>query len=66
MNVSFLGESTFQDKLRTYWARWQRQMKHYPDRLMWWERYFKRMIRLLFIQEGSERRRDHLFMENVY
>ena len=38
MNVSFLGESTFQNKLRTYWAKWQRQMNYYPDTLTWWER----------------------------
>ena len=66
MNTSFLYESTFQDKLRSQWTKWQRQIKHYPNRLAWWERHAKRMIRILFIQEGAERRREHTAMENFY
>ena len=49
-----------------HWAKWQQQMKHNPDRITWCKRYVKRMIRLLFIQEGSERRRDRSTMENFY
>jgi hypothetical protein len=64
MNTSFVYESTFQDKLRSQWAKWQRQMKHYSNTLAWWERYVKRMIRILFIQEGAERRREHIAKEN--
>ena len=37
-----------------------------PKTLAWWERYAKRMIRILFIQEGAERRREHITMENYY
>jgi hypothetical protein len=44
MNVSLLAESTFQDRLRTQWVKWQQHIKYYPDRLTWWDRYVKRMI----------------------
>jgi len=41
-------------------------MKHYPNRVLWWDRYVKRMIRLTFHREGAERRRDRIAMENFY
>ena len=41
-------------------------MKYYPNRVMWWCRYAKRMIRKLFSREGADRRRDRIETENFY
>jgi hypothetical protein len=54
MNVSHLEESTFRDKFRTHWGNWQQHINYYPDKQTWWERYAKRMTRLLFLEEVAE------------
>jgi len=41
-------------------------MKYYPNRVMWWCRYVKRMIRQPFRREGADRRCDRMEMENFY
>jgi len=40
--------------------------RNYPDWTTWWGRYTKKKIRLLCSQEGAERRRDFMRMENFY
>jgi len=66
MNVFYLEESTFQGNFPTQWEKWQQPKKYYPDRITWWESYFKRIIRRLLMQEGAEHRRDRTNMENFY
>ena len=66
MSVSLLNETAFIHSMQEEWERWQNHMKHYPNRVLWWDRYVKRMIQLTFQREGAERRRDRTAMENFY
>jgi hypothetical protein len=66
MNTILLQETPFQEKLRHQWERWAQQRKHYPDTVIWWERFVKRKIRHLFLSEGTERRWEETTMENFY
>jgi hypothetical protein len=66
MNVSYLHDKTFRDDLTTRWAQWQQHKKFYPNCVLWWGRYVKRMVRQLFTSEGTNRRRDRKTLENFY
>jgi hypothetical protein len=44
----------------------KKKKKHYPTSVMWWNRLIKRRIKLQFITEGAERRRDRKQMESFY
>jgi hypothetical protein len=66
MNVSFLRETNFRSIIQTQWAKWKTHKKYYPNGVMWWGRYIKRIIRHLLINKGTERRRDRLAMETFY
>jgi hypothetical protein len=63
-NASILSEEDFKRRLQQKWAVWRQQRKFYPDWPMWWGRYTKKQIRIFCIQEGSERRRDFVRMQN--
>ena len=65
MNVSYLRELHFQQRLQKAWETWRRHIKYYPNRALWWYRYVKRIILLFFSQEGADRRRDRAEMENI-
>jgi len=41
-------------------------MKYYPNGVMWWCRYVKRMIRQLLGRERADHRRERIEMENFY
>jgi hypothetical protein len=45
---------------------WKKNAHYYPTRVMWWCRFVKRRIRLLFSRAGVERRRERENMENFY
>jgi hypothetical protein len=64
MNKNILQEKTFQETFKTKWEKWNK--KHYPTSVMWWSRYVKKQIKLTFMAEGAERRRDRCQMENFY
>ena len=49
MNVSLLQDSTFMGVVETQWARWQQHKRFYPNTVMWWGRYAKRIMRQIFI-----------------
>jgi len=66
MNISLLQDATFMSVVTTQWTRWQQQKGFYPNTVMWWGRYAKRMMRKIFIQEGTSRRRDRQTLENFY
>jgi hypothetical protein len=66
MNASLLHETDFLHRLRVEWELWKTHEKYHPNRILWWDRYAKGMIRLTFQREGSERRRDHANMEHFY
>jgi hypothetical protein len=44
----------------------KKNKKHFPTSVMWWSRYVKRRIKITFIAEGAERRRDRQQLENLY
>jgi len=64
MNISLLHDATFMSVVKTQWTRWQEHKKFYPNTVIWWGRYAKRMIRQICIQEGTSRRRDRQTLEN--
>jgi len=64
MNTYILSEEAFKERLHQKWAIWRQQRRFYPEWPMWWGRYTKKQIRLFCIQEGSERRRDFVKMQN--
>jgi len=66
MNVSYLHDKTFREDLTTRWAQWKKHKKFYPNCVLWWGRYVKRMVRQLFTSEGTNRRRDRKTLENFY
>jgi hypothetical protein len=53
INVSYLHDKTFRDDLATRWAQWQKHKKFYPNSVLWWGRYVKRMVRQMFTSEGT-------------
>lgn len=66
MLVSILQEVNFLSVMQTQWKRWQQHKRFYPNNVIWWGRYVKRMVRQLFIQEGSSRPKDRQALENFY
>ena len=66
MNASLINEPAFLHTLQEEWERWQKQVKRYPNRVLWWDRYVKRMIRQTFQRVSTKRRRDRVTMENFY
>jgi hypothetical protein len=65
MNISYLGETSFHNTLRKSWENWQGHIKYYRNRALWWERY-ERMIRQIFLCEGTKRRCDRIRLEKFY
>lgn len=66
LNTALMREKSHIDTLQEQWEKWRTHKKHYPNSVMWWDRYTKRMIKKLFIKEGTERRRDRQTMETFY
>lgn len=54
MNVSYLKDPPFRDKVKEAWAQWKTHVSRFSDIVQWWDRYAKRMIKLLFIREVTE------------
>jgi hypothetical protein len=66
MNVTIMSDKNFQTIIQKQWAKFKTHKKYYPHSVMWWARYVKRMIRQLFINKGTECRRDRLAKETFY
>ena len=64
MNISYLNDLPFQDKLKEAWNEWKTHLPQYPDIVHWWDQYAKRMIKSLFTREDTERNMDRIKMEN--
>jgi hypothetical protein len=43
MNVFFLQDATFMNVVKTQWTRWLQHKKFYPNNVILWGRYAKRM-----------------------
>jgi exonuclease III len=63
MNINLIKEKTFRKTITEQLEKWKMHTRHYPNCVMWWDRYSKRIIKQLFIAEGTERRRDRQKME---
>jgi hypothetical protein len=66
MNTSLLKDTSFHRKLRTSWKEWAEHIKRYPDVLHWWVHYVKKKIKILTVQEGTERNADGRRLEEFY
>ena len=66
MNISYLNDLPFQDKIKEEWIEWKTHMSRYPDIVHWWDQYSKRLIKHLFTREGTERNNDRIKMENLH
>jgi exonuclease III len=66
MNINMLQGKTFQETFKAKWEKWKMNKKHYPTNVMWWSRYVKKQIKVAFMAEGAERRRDRCRMKNFY
>jgi hypothetical protein len=53
MNIGPMKEKTFRNTIKEQWEKWKTHKRHYPNVIMWWDRYTKRMIKQLFIAEGT-------------
>jgi hypothetical protein len=53
MNRKLLEDTTVRIRFQQEWTRW-------------WEKYFKRNIRLLFVQEGTVRNLENMIKEKFY
>jgi hypothetical protein len=66
MNITLLDEPSFRAPIKELWGKWQRNIRFYPNGVIWWDRYVKRMIRQAFQHEGATHNRDRKEMENFY
>lgn len=66
MNTKLLGETTYRNRFQQERIRWRLQEGKYPDRVTLWEKYVKRKIRFLFIQERTKRTREVMTNDNYY
>jgi hypothetical protein len=66
MNSTLLDDAPFPATFKDQWGRWQRIARHYPMRVLWWERYVKVKIRQTFQREGAERNKNRKELENLY
>lgn len=66
MNITLLDEPSFRDTIKELWSKWKRNASFYPNRVVWWDRNVKRVIRQAFQREGAMRNRDRKDLENFY
>ena len=45
LNTALMREKSHIDTLQEQWEKWRTHKKHYPNSVMWWDRYTKRMIK---------------------
>jgi len=63
MNISLLDDNIFCDSLMLLWCNWKRNMKYYPNAVLWWNRKVKQRIRQTLQREEASRNRDKKDME---
>ena len=65
MNISLLHDKVVRQKLAKQWKEWGSHQRFYPNKVTWWVRYVKPMLKKCFQREGAERRRERT-LENFY
>jgi len=65
MNTLLLRDNVVQQNLMKQWKEWRSHQRFYPDKVTWWVRYVKLMLKRHFQREGEERRRERT-LENFY
>jgi len=48
MNTLLLRDNIIQQRLLKKWTEWRAHQRFYPDKVMWWERYVKLMLKRHF------------------
>ena len=66
MNTTLLEVSSFREIVKEQWRKWQKNIRNYPNKVMWWDKYVKPKNRRNFQREGAERNRDQRDLENHY
>jgi hypothetical protein len=66
MNITYLNENNWIEEFQTHWTHWQEHKRHYPNNAWWWCRYVKTMLKIHFMNTGTNRRRDRQKLENFY
>jgi hypothetical protein len=66
MNIQLISDKVFCDTITKERDTWKQHIKYYPKPVLWWNRFFKRRIKMTFVTEGAERQRDRRTMESFY
>jgi hypothetical protein len=66
MNTTLLEESSFREISKEQWGKWQKNIRYYTNKVMWWDKYLKRKIQQTFQREGAERNCDRRELETRY
>jgi exonuclease III len=66
MNITLMNDTSCRATIQELWGRWKRNVRFYPTRVLWWERYFKVKLRQAFQREGAARNKDGKELENFY
>ena len=65
MNTRLLRDNVIKQNLETKWKEWGNHQRFYPNKVTWWARYVKPMLKRYFQREGAECRRERT-LENFY
>jgi len=66
MNTRIIRDKTSQKNLANKWKEWGKHQRFYPNKVVWWTRYVKPMLKRYFQREGAECRRERRTLENFY
>jgi hypothetical protein len=66
MNTQLLNDKALREKITEEWAIRKGHAKHYPTPVMWWSRLVKRTVKMVFVTEGADRRKDRRATEAFY
>jgi hypothetical protein len=58
MNTTLLEESSFRESIKGQWGKLRKNIRSYPNEVMWWDKYINPKIQQAFQREGAERNRD--------
>jgi len=66
MNITLLEETTFRDTIMVLRSKWKKVVNSCPNKVLWWDKYVKNMLRRSFQCEGAARNRDRKDLEDFY
>jgi hypothetical protein len=48
MNITLVEESSLRETIKEQWRKRQRYIRHYPNKVIWWDKYVNRRYNRLF------------------